>query len=136
MDDLISRQAAIDGLSKLRPRMIDTYEKDGDTFLKVRAYDVNDMLEGLPSAQPEPQWIPCERELPEEYGEYQITWITSASKNKRFIGICECEITSVWDEDHGRFKVEWLLDDYIKAYPDVKVLAWKPLDEPWRGEEP
>ena len=51
--DTISRKMAIDGLRKLRPRMIDTYEKDGDTFLKVRACDVNDMLEGLPSAQPE-----------------------------------------------------------------------------------
>lgn len=53
MDDLISRQAAIDGLSKLRPRMIDTYEKDGDVFLKVRACDVNDMLKGLPSSEPQ-----------------------------------------------------------------------------------
>lgn len=51
--DTISRQGALDGLSKLRPRMIDTYEKDGDPFLKVRACDVNDMLEGLPPAQPE-----------------------------------------------------------------------------------
>lgn len=33
------------------------------------------------------------------------------------------------------FKGEWLLDDYIKNYPDVKVLAWKPLEDPWRGEE-
>lgn len=40
-------------------------------------------LIGLPSAQPEQGWIPCEKELPEEYGEYRITWITSASK-KRF----------------------------------------------------
>lgn len=52
--DLISRQAAINGLDKLRPRMIDTYERDGDCFLKVRACDVNDMLQSLPSAQPEP----------------------------------------------------------------------------------
>lgn len=52
--DLISRQAAINGLDKLRPRMIDTYERNGDCFLKVRACDVNDMLQSLPSAQPEP----------------------------------------------------------------------------------
>ena len=51
--DCISRRAAIDGLSKLRPRMINTHEKDGDIFLKVRACDVKDMLEGLPPAQPE-----------------------------------------------------------------------------------
>lgn len=50
-DDTISREAALDGLSKLR--MIDTYEIDGDPCLKVRAVDVDEMLQNLPSAQPE-----------------------------------------------------------------------------------
>ncbi len=53
MSDIIYRQDAIDGLSKLRPRMINTREQDGDVFLKVRAGDVNDMLKGLPPAEPE-----------------------------------------------------------------------------------
>ena len=33
--------------------MYDTYEKDGDPFLKVRAQDVHDMLESLPSVEPQ-----------------------------------------------------------------------------------
>ena len=82
-----------------------------------------------------PQWIPCSERLPEEYGEYRITWTTSASK-KRLIGDSEFEVTSEWDGEHYRFKGEWLLDNYIKNYPDVKVLAWKPLEEPWEGEQP
>lgn len=81
-----------------------------------------------------PQWIPCSERLPEKYGEYRITWITSAS-GKRLIGDAEFEVTSVWDNEHDRFEGEWLLDDYIKNYPDVKVLAWKPLEEPWKGEK-
>lgn len=80
--------------------------------------------------EPETHWIPCSERLPEEYGEYMITWITSASK-KRFIGIVECEVTSVWN-DNG-FMVEWLFEDYMKAYPDVEVIAWMPLPEPFRG---
>lgn len=81
--------------------------------------------------QPEPQWIPCSERLPEEYGEYQITWITSASK-KRFIGSAEYEITYEWDEYGHRFSGEWLLDDYVKNYPDVKVTAWMPLPQPYK----
>lgn len=80
------------------------------------------------------RWIPCSERLPEEYGEYRITWVTSAS-GKRLIGDAEFEVTSVWDNEHDRFKGEWLPDDYIKNYPDVKVLAWKQIEEPWRGEE-
>lgn len=84
--------------------------------------------------QPEQQWIPCSERLPEEYGEYRITWTTSASKN-RLIGDAEYEVTGEWDEVNGRFKGEWLLDEYIKSYPNVEVLAWKPLEEPWKGEQ-
>ena len=80
------------------------------------------------------EWIPCKVRLPEEYGEYRITWVTSASK-KRFIGDSEYEVTSVWDEEQKGFKGEWLLDDYIKNYPDVKVIAWKPLEEPYKEGE-
>lgn len=81
------------------------------------------------------QWIPCKTRLPEEYGEYRITWITSAAPGKRFICDAEFEVTSVWDNEHNRFEGEWLLDDYIENNPDVEVLAWKPLEEPWKGEQ-
>lgn len=84
-----------------------------------------------PSAQ---QWIPCKTRLPEEYGEYRVTWVTSAAPGKRYIGDAEFEVTSVWDNEHNGFKGEWLLDEYIKNYPDVEVLAWKPLEDPWEGE--
>lgn len=83
----------------------------------------------LEFVQSEPHWIPCSERLPEKQGEYRITWITSASR-KRFIGDAEFEVTNV---EHDRFTGEWLFDDYIKNYPDVSVLAWKPLEEPWGG---
>ena len=93
-----------------------------------------DDIRALPSVTPqEPRWIPVSERLPEEYGEYLITWTTSSSK-KPFIAICECENTTVYDHEHIRFKVEWLFDDYIKAYPDVEVRAWMPLPKPYKAE--
>ena len=94
-------------------------------------YEAIDMLR----SQPEPHWIPCSERLPEEYGEYRITWVTSCAPSKRFIGDSEYEITSVWDEERREFKGEWLLDEYIRHYPDVKVIAWKPLEEPYKEGE-
>lgn len=79
------------------------------------------------------QWIPVSEGLPKEYGEYLITWITSQSK-RPFIGISEGEVTGEYDHKHNRFKFEWLLEDYIKAYPNVEVIAWMPLPEPYKAE--
>lgn len=88
-------------------------------------------LEKLKTAQPEQRWIPCSERIPEEYGEYLISWTTSQSK-RQFIEICECEVTSEYDYEHERFECEWLLDDYITNYPDVTVIAWMPLPEPYK----
>lgn len=150
MNDLISRQAAIDVL-KNRWKKTRNYEGNGDDI----AEECELYLKQVPSAQPDlsgysgrlwkaayergkaeaqQRWIPCSEWLPEEYGEYRITWVTSLVPSKRFIGDSEYEVTSVWDEERKGFKGEWLLDDYIKNYPDVKVIAWKPLEEPYREE--
>ena len=122
--DTISRQAAIDAT---------WFEPSYTDPLNVLT-EVRDRLKALPSAQPEQRWIPCSERMPEEYGEYRITWVTSYAPSKRFIGDSEYEVTSVWDEERKDFKGEWLLDEYIKHYPDVKVIAWKPLEEPYQAE--
>lgn len=126
MDDLISRQAAID--------IFDDYNASVENG-EFEAYGRDrKRLCNLPSVQSKQKWIPCSERLPKEYGEYRITWATSASE-KRFIGDSEYEITGEWDNEHNRFKGEWLLADYIKDYPDVKVIAWKPIEEPYREGE-
>ena len=79
-------------------------------------------------------WISVKERLPEEYGEYLITWTTSQTK-RPLIAICEYEITSEYDYKYSRFKGEWLLDDYIKNYPNVNVIAWMPLPEPAKLED-
>lgn len=79
-------------------------------------------------------WIPCSERLPEENGEYRITWKTSYAPGKRFIGDAEYAPGFEWDDAHDKFFSEWLLEDYVKAYPDVEVTAWKPLEEPYTGD--
>ena len=75
--DCISRQAAVDVLEKIPVR---EFKKSDDGLLDalVSIGQVYNALKKLPSAQTEPQWIPCSEKLPEEYGEYRITWTTSA----------------------------------------------------------
>lgn len=105
--------------------VLDIKHKSKPDFLKLCDEEDHERKKG--------KWIPVSERLPEEYGEYRITWATSYSK-KRFVGDAEYEVTGEWDAEHDRFKGEWLLDDYIKNYPDVNVLAWKPLEEPYREE--
>ena len=76
--------------------------------------------------QEQDRWIRVSERLPKEFGEYRITWKTSRS-NKTFIADSEFEPLIEFDNEHGRFN-GWLLDDYIKVYPDVEVIAWKPLE--------
>lgn len=130
MHDLISRKAAIDGFDKLN--MIDTYETDGDIYLKVRAQDVVDMLEQLPSAQPEPKWIPCSERLPEEHIGFYL--VTVQKKRITALNVVGCDNT-VHDIDIARW-------DYDRRAPQRgyhwckadKVIAWMPLSEPYIGE--
>ena len=124
MSDLIERQAVIDE--------IEFYQINPQHFSFVNL--INDIKE-IPSAEPKQgEWISVEDRLPEKYGEYMITWTTSQSK-RPFIAICEGEVTGVYDHEHNRFMFEWLLEDYIKAYPDVKVTAWQELPEPYKGDK-
>ena len=97
--------------------------------------EVLDLAISALKKQEQDRWIPVTERLPEEYGEYRITWETSSDPGKRFIGDAEYEPGYEWDNDHDRFKGEWLLEDYIKIYPNVEVIAWKPIGEPYTEEE-
>ena len=101
-----------------------------DTQITRRAYEALDMAISALDKQERGDWIPCAERLPEEYGEYRITWKTSVLDG-RFIGDAEYEPGLEWDDAHDRFFGEWLLDDYIKAYTDVEVIAWKPIEDPY-----
>jgi hypothetical protein len=84
----------------------------------------------------EQRWIPVSERFPEEYGEYMITWTTSNSlaRKEGFLGTAEYELSDEYDHENNRFKGEWILEDYIKNYSDVKVTAWMPLPQPYKAE--
>ena len=105
----------------------DDYSEESHTAMMMA-------IDALSSSENPNKWIPVNERLPEEYGEYLITWTTSQSK-RPFIGISEGEETLEYDHEHNRFKFKWLLDDYIKVYPNVEVIAWMPLPEPYEPQE-
>ena len=100
MKDLIDRQAAIDAINKAFERV---FAWDGTSPLG------DEVLENVPSAQPEPHWIPCGERLPEERGFYLTT-----TKDKAVY----CDY---WNEDNF---------DRTEM-----VIAWMPLPEAYRGGE-
>ena len=117
MNDLIDRQAAIDEL---------------EGRIKVNGYSnvalVSELnrcigyIMRLPSAQPEPQWIPCSKRLPNA----QDVVIVSIRD--------ETGDTAYNYTSHGWLTTDkeyWIVDDDINHY----VVAWMPLPEPWKGEE-
>lgn len=92
---------------------------------------------GMAAIKREQRWIPVTERLPEEYGEYMITWTTSHSMvNGKYglLGIAEYELTGEYDAENNRFKGEWLLEEYVENYSNVKVTAWMPLPEPYKAE--
>lgn len=98
MSDLIDRQMVIDALMTILDKPNHAEFLYTDEICKA--------LNELPSAQPEPKWIPCEKKLPEKDGRYMVTF----RDNVYF---------SPFEDG------EW----YI-----VGVTAWKEIPEPYREE--
>lgn len=98
MDDLISRQEVLDIIRKLR-YLVDVAEK----------------VVCLPSAQPEPEWIPVTERLP-KYGE-PVLWCNEKGS------VFTTAITFV--NERGDFAVG-------KRHRRYSVVAWKPLPEPYK----
>lgn len=111
MSNLIDRQAAIDAVNE---------------WLKLYAINrtmsnitsIQDILRQLPSAQPEQQWIPCSERLP-EIGQSVLFSVG---------GMYSAEGCLREDGDWAQFR--W---DAIQRKDMVG--AWKPLPEPYKGEQ-
>jgi hypothetical protein len=127
MDDLISRQAAIDLI-----------ENESRTY--GDEYGISDVLcdlADLPSAQPEQRWIPVTERMPEEH-----EWMGT----KKFGTTISDEVYVTFENPKGeRFckhisfqngKLSGFDQSAIDAfYKGSKPIAWMPLPKPWRGEE-
>lgn len=121
--DLIERQAAIDALRYAQHRFTVADEAGGFGTVKwsedvIYFAAAERVLSELPSAQPEPQWIPCERELP-AVGRSVLISVG---------GIYTAEGCLRDDGDWTQFR--W---DAIQRKDMVG--AWKPLEKPYKGEQ-
>jgi len=109
MDDLISRQVAIDAV-----------EKNACNTQRIM-----DAVNNLPPAQPEQQWIPVSERLPETE-EFVLASLSGKYRNIAFEHACE-----IADYADG----EWC----VYAYPHMSaekceelIEAWMPLPEPYK----
>ena len=111
--DLISRAAAVDALGK---RPVVWTDKIYYILGARNQYDKDRLaIETVPSSQ---QWIPCSRELPKE--EERSYWVCMEDGYQK-----QCR----WKRYEGK-------DCYIYAWHStMKVIAWMPLPEPWKGEK-
>ena len=122
MDDLISRQDAIDAVRKSYDEILD-FKSNGHTI----ADSVEDIIEAVPSAQ---KWIPCSERPPEENEFYWVTIYSeemqTAFCDKLFYGVPQlCE----------NKKIGWyFMHDNGDAEQVFNVKAWMPLPEPRKGE--
>ena len=129
MQDLISRQAAIDAI------MGEPTDAHYPSWYAER-------LEQLPSAQPEQRWIPCSERLPEDIRPVIVTWKNTDPKSyyqyivgKHFTGTA-CYKNGKWywysstTEDmlaeYGRYDSE----EFDEA---IECIAWMPLPEPYKA---
>ena len=103
--DTISRQQAIDALKEK------VFHNLSDEF-----YGAMQVLDELPSAQPEQRWIPCSERLPEE-GEVVLT-------QAKFKDDVKMAVSSRIDYNYW---TTW-------GTRDINIIAWMPLPEPARLE--
>lgn len=122
----MNNQAAITLLKGLEQSLDDYCElnDEGKTAFRmaIAALELFGNAEQLPSAQPEPQWIPCSERLPEQYGNYLIS----------IHGEDEPDIGTINPND----KRGWSLCDangfHWASDKKLIVTAWMPLPEPYK----
>lgn len=109
MENTISRQAAIDAILVYRHSVLSAEE----------------IIETVPSAQPEQRWIPCCERLPEKHGEMYLVTISDGSVYS---------FALQWDINRKRWYLSFLNNGEIYIDYIDDVIAWMPLPEPYKEE--
>ena len=122
MDDLISRQDAIDAIKEFQHGAAEwkgEQEERSDIWHRAdsaiaSAIEIKLRVKKIPSAQ---QWIPCSERLPEEFKRV----LCCTDKEEMFLAC-------VYIFDNG-----YTFDNEERMMWDGDVVAWMPLPEPYKG---
>ena len=134
MDDLISRQAALDAMETWDKFGCDPdgklvrYDDDKHYIPYVHYEDMVHAIKHLPSAQPEQRWIPCEHELPEDYTDV-LVWF----EYFRY-GDYNCLYQTYGIGSYNTEYDSWMIN-HETGWHKLRVIAWMPLPEPYKGEQ-
>ena len=112
MNDLISRQSVKNWLAKWEGYI------DHDLIARMQCRVID-----IPSAQSEQRWIPCSERLPEDNGNYLVTYIYKDDEKGTDEPYAISDMFLPWK---GAFATE---------EPTDKAQAWMPLPDPWEEED-
>lgn len=124
--DCISRQQAIDAA-------IDAADDWDGGYSLSRADMIERAINNLPSAQPEPRWIPCSERLPEEDGLYLVTSREKATAEEFGFDLDDVEVRKMRFNEDG-WRIPKHIPEWINGVVHTTVLAWMPLPKPYREE--
>ena len=110
--------------------------KEGKLISNDNYYSVVGFINGLPSVQPEPKWVPCSERLPEEDTEVLVSVHFKGLKQTSPNGWNDHIKESYYVEIASHIGGEWssTSDEYKIARNRHEVIAWRPLPEPYKGE--
>ena len=129
--DTISRQAAIDALLE-EVRLVDGYYVENDEVI-----DKDDAIEAirlLPSAQPEPRWIPVSERMPED-GKNCLVSVRCSNNFLVDRGTYSTDLFNVDEEDFfgNRGESGWYYLSSEYGYCKIlNVIAWMPEPRPYK----
>ena len=144
MNDLISRQAAIDVLKEHRALYCDNTPNSFSKLSYAEKSRVDELdtaittLVNLPSAQP--HWIPCSERLPSK--EERNEWIDNNLDGIGYLYPCLVTRYSSFNSDRAKnnpYVAKHYFDgeDFLNAGEEVcseYIIAWMPLPDPYKGE--
>ena len=138
MDDLISRQAAIDTIESWLS--CDGYNEAERHIMRATESMIYD-LPSVTSAQRMGRWIPVSERLPEEDGEYLVTVKPTFKNMRNYIRHCDFARNLYLVDEYDFVDKKgvagfYKYDSEYGYYEMTEVIAWCELPEPYKeGEE-
>ena len=124
MDDLISRKAAITAIQNAYCDT-DGGEDKCAVWKNVGLTEALHIMQDLPSAQ---QWISCEERLPENYTDV-LVWF-EYYRYGDYNRLYQMHGIGTYIKEYN----SWIIN-HETGWRKLRVFAWCPLPEPWKGEQ-